>query len=180
LVKISLSKGLNTPFFVPLNFSNLLANLSNLSSTTINHYQNPSLIERKRAMQAKPRKGESDRFLDCPHYEDCLDLAALRNWKALTCESCPIYTHGPGETSLATPEKEETARLCRECGKNPTIQPMSPLCASCIGKHARKEKDKKKSHKRRPKKKPPRPNRKNPHRAPMLSSPSNLKSTPQS
>jgi hypothetical protein len=43
-------------------------------------------------------------------------------------------------------------RIKIKVGKNPTIQPISPLCARSIGRHACKEKDKKGSHKRRPKK----------------------------
>jgi len=41
-------------------------------------------------------------------------------------------------------------RICEKCGNNPTIQPNSPLCASCIGKQAWKDG---KAKKKRPSKK---------------------------
>lgn len=89
-------------------------------------------------MQAKPKKGKGKRFLDCPHYESCLDFAAIQNWKNLSCESCPIFkSEVKGMSTI--PEKEENTRICEKCGKNPTIQPNSPLCASCIGKQAWKD-----------------------------------------
>jgi hypothetical protein len=31
---------------------------------------------------------EFSRELDCPHYGDCLDVAALYNWPSLTCSGC--------------------------------------------------------------------------------------------
>jgi len=106
----------------------------------------------KVGMQTKPKNGKGERFLDCPHYESCLDFAAIQNWKAFNCEQCEIYT----ETLQKPPEstvKQENTRICEKCGKNPTIQPNSPLCASCIGKQAWK--DGKAKKKRPPKKKVP-------------------------
>jgi len=103
-------------------------------------------------MQTKPKNGKGERFLDCPHYESCLDFAAIQNWKAFNCEQCEIYT----ETLQKPPEstaKQENTRICEKCGNNPTIQPNSPLCASCIGKQAWK--DGKAKKKRPPKKKAP-------------------------
>jgi len=53
-------------------------------------------------MQGKPAKAVGKRFLECRYYEDCLDLAALRNWKAYNCDSC--YIHKTiGIISKATP-----------------------------------------------------------------------------
>jgi len=103
-------------------------------------------------MKAQPKKGKGERLLDCPRYEGCLDFAAIQNWKAFNCEQCGFYM----ETLQKPPEstvKQENTRLCSECGKNPTIQPNSPLCASCIGKQAWK--DGKAKKKRPPNKKAP-------------------------
>lgn len=40
-------------------------------------------------------------------------------------------------------EKPENQRLCKECGVNPTIQPSSPYCASCLARKANEAKAKK-------------------------------------
>ena len=101
-------------------------------------------------MQTKPKKGKGERFLDCPHYESCLDFAAVQNWKSFTCIACEVYI----ETIQKPPEstaKQENTRICEKCGEKPTIQPNSPLCASCIGKQAWT--DGKAKKKRPPKKK---------------------------
>ena len=103
-------------------------------------------------MQTKPKKGKGERFLDCPHYESCLDFAAVQNWKSFTCIACEVYI----ETIQKPPEstaKQENTRICEKCGEKPTIQPNSPLCASCIGKQAWT--DGKAKKKRPPKKKAP-------------------------
>jgi len=103
-------------------------------------------------MKAAPKKGRGERALYCPTYESCLDFAAVQNWKAFNCEQCGFYA----ETLQKPPEstaKQENTRICEKCGNNPTIQPNSPLCASCIGKHAWK--DGKAKKKRPPNKKVP-------------------------
>jgi len=100
-------------------------------------------------MQTKPKKGKGERFLDCPNYESCLDFAAIQNWKSFNCESCPSFKAEIKEISVMN-EKKENTRICSECGKNLTIQPNSPLCASCIGKQAWKDG---KAKKKRPLKK---------------------------
>ena len=102
-------------------------------------------------MQNKPKNGKGKRALDCPHYESCLDFAAIQNWKAFNCESCDFYIDSLKKPS-PSPEKKENARICEKCGKKPTIQPNSPLCASCIGKQAWKDG---KAKKRPPNKKVP-------------------------
>ena len=43
------------------------------------------------------------------------------------------------------PEKKENTRICEKCGEKPTIQPSSPLCASCIAKEGWKDRSKNKS-----------------------------------
>ena len=93
-------------------------------------------------MEATPIKGKGERWFDCPHYESCLDFAAIGNWKSFNCESCPLFNLGVKEMSTI-PEKKENTRICEKCGKNRTIQANSSLCASCIGKQAWKG-DKKK------------------------------------
>ena len=103
-------------------------------------------------MQTKPKKGKGERLLDCPHYQSCLDRAALLNQKSFNCESCGFYIETLQKPPAATVKPENT-RLCEKCGKNPTIQPNSPLCASCIGKQAWK--DGKAKKKRPPNKKAP-------------------------
>jgi len=32
-----------------------------------------------------------DRWLDCPHYDQCLDYAAIRAWGGFCCIECPIF-----------------------------------------------------------------------------------------
>jgi len=86
-------------------------------------------------MKVKPKKGKGERSLDCPHYESCLDFAAIQNWKSFNCESCGFYVDSL-KKARSSPEKKENTKICNKCGKNPTIQPNSPLCASCIGKQA--------------------------------------------
>ena len=89
--------------------------------------------------------------MDCPHYESCLDFAAIQNWKAFNCESCDFYIDSLKKAPAMT-TKQENTRACSKCGERPTIQPNSPLCASCIGKQAWKDG---KAKKRPPNKKVP-------------------------
>ena len=35
-----------------------------------------------------PQNSRGGRDLDCPHYEDCLNLAARLDWQAFHCEDC--------------------------------------------------------------------------------------------
>jgi len=100
-------------------------------------------------MKTKPKKGKGERWVDCPHYESCLDFAAIQNWKAFNCEQCEYYLETLQKPPVAT-VKQENVRICEKCGNNPTIQPNSPLCASCIGKQAWKDG---KAKKKRPLKK---------------------------
>ena len=110
------------------------------------------LRKTKVGMQTKPKKGKGERWLDCPQYENCLDFCATLNYKSFNCESCGFYIETLQKPPAAT-VKQENTRICSECGKNPTIQPNSPLCASCIGKQAWK--DGKAKKKRPPNKKAP-------------------------
>ncbi len=98
-------------------------------------------------MQARPQKGQGQRWWDCYYYDSCLDLAALKNWKAFHCESCSIYNCLFKHTPEHVTKNDE--RACRSCGVNRTIQPSSPLCASCIGKKAWEGGDKRKKALRR-------------------------------
>jgi len=87
-----------------------------------------------------PLKGEGERFLECRHYEDCLDVSAIKNWRSFNCESCDFYisvfkkTESQNEVKSmqTTSENKENTRICERCGEKPTIQPSSPLCANCI------------------------------------------------
>ena len=83
-------------------------------------------------MEAKPAKGKGERFLDCRFYEECLDLAGLRNWSAFNCGSCPIYLIFNKKVNTT----QQNTRICRECNEKPTIHPNSALCASCLGQRA--------------------------------------------
>jgi len=103
-------------------------------------------------MKTQPKKGSGERFLDCPHYESCLDFAAVQNFKTFNCEQCGFYIETLQKPSAAT-AKQENTRICEKCGEKPTIQPNSPLCASCIGRQAWR--DGKAKKKRLPKKKSP-------------------------
>jgi len=107
-------------------------------------------------MQSRLKKGQGDRFLECRYYDDCLDLAAIQNWKSFNCESCDFYRSifkrtEPQEIAKEMPqdiEKTEDLKLCEECGERPTIHPNSRLCARCLGKRARKDRDKNNSRER--------------------------------
>lgn len=99
-------------------------------------------------MNARPSKGPGDRFLECRLYDECLDVAGLRNWKAWNCGGCDFYKSIFGkkvpENNLkdmsTIPEKKENTRICEDCDKT-TISPKHPLCASCMAGR---------SHKKRP------------------------------
>jgi len=104
----------------------------------------------KTSVAMNPKRGKGERNISCEHYSECLDLAARKDWKTFNCEGCSSFKAEIKEVS-AMNEKEENTRICEKCGKNPTIQPNSPLCASCIGKQAWK--DGKAKKKRPPKKK---------------------------
>ena len=39
----------------------------------------------------RPTRGKGDRYLECPYYNDCLDVAGLRSWKAWNCVECDLY-----------------------------------------------------------------------------------------
>lgn len=85
-------------------------------------------------MKANPKKGKGERFFDCPHYESCLNFAAVQNWKAFNCESCGFYIDNI----------KENTRLCEDCKKKETISPKHPLCAGCMAIRSNKSKPQKK------------------------------------
>jgi len=88
-------------------------------------------------MKPKPKLGKGERFLDCSHYESCLDFAAIQNWKAFNCEQCDYYLETLQKTEAAT-VKQENTRVCEECDKT-TISPKHPLCASCMARRSNKK-----------------------------------------
>jgi hypothetical protein len=53
--------------------------------------ESETAYERKmyKVESAHPVIGEGARFIECPHYGDCLMHAAKQNWRAWTCEKCP-------------------------------------------------------------------------------------------
>lgn len=90
---------------------------------------------------AKPTKGHGKRDLDCKFYNDCLDLAGLKNWKSWNCESCDffnaVFGKIKGRVNMAEEdEKVENTRICSDCNKNHTISPKHSLCASCMAKRS--------------------------------------------
>jgi hypothetical protein len=89
-------------------------------------------------MQQKPKKGKGGRFLDCLHYESCLDFAAIQNWKDFNCESCELYIETLQKLPAST-VKQENTRICQECNKNKTISPKHSLCASCMAHRSHKK-----------------------------------------
>ena len=91
-------------------------------------------------MQTKPKKGKGERLLDCPHYQSCLDRAALLNQKSFNCESCGFYIETLQKPPVST-AKQENTRICEECSRNKTISATNSLCASCMARR---------SHKKRP------------------------------
>ena len=99
-------------------------------------------------MQTRPRKGEGNRFFECRHCEDSLDLAALQNWKSFNCESWDFYitifkrseSEGGAKKMLTSPEKQNNRRVCEKCNEKTTISPKHGLCASYPGKMAHKAK----------------------------------------
>ena len=52
---------------------------------------NPRPWERTR----DPDEMELLRWLGCPHYSRCLDLAIWRLWLCFTCIHCPLWTRRP-------------------------------------------------------------------------------------
>ncbi|HUV59816.1 MAG TPA: hypothetical protein VMW09_06855 [Desulfatiglandales bacterium] len=103
-------------------------------------------------MKARPSKGPGDRFHECRLYDECLDVAGLRSWKAWSCEECDLYKSIFGKKAsenelkdMSTPPgKKENIRLCEDCKEKPTISPNNPYCASCMAIR---------SHKKRPRNK---------------------------
>jgi hypothetical protein len=95
-------------------------------------------------IQTRPAKGKGDRWMACKFYEDCLDLASLKNWHSFNCTRCPLYQHvfqkmeintmkpSKANTAAQTENKKQNTRLCAECHKRVTISPTSPLCAHCM------------------------------------------------
>jgi len=112
-------------------------------------------------MKARPSKGQGNRFLECRLYDECLDVAGLRSWKAWSCEECDLYKSIFGKKASknelkdmsAPPEKKENIRLCEDCKEKEPISLKHSLCASCMAIR---------SHKKRPpnKKTPASPKRK--------------------
>ncbi len=100
----------------------------------------------KTEMAMNPVRGKGERKLNCEHYDECLDLAAKKDWKTFKCENCPSFMPDEVKKEPKIAEKKKNTRICEKCGEKPTIQPSSPLCASCIGKQAWKDRgDKKKA-----------------------------------
>jgi len=98
-------------------------------------------------MQTRPKRGQGERFLECRYYEDCLDLAAIQNWRSFNCEACDLYKTIFGEREHGMDkeaEKPENTRICKECEIRPTIQPSSPYCAICLGLKAKESRARKK------------------------------------
>ena len=101
---------------------------------------------------SKPKKGKGERFFDCPHYESCLNFAAIQNWKSFNCESCLFFksevkdmpTIPKKKETPASTGKKEDARICEDCNKNKTISPKHSLCASCMARRSNKSRPKKK------------------------------------
>jgi hypothetical protein len=85
--------------------------------------------------------------LQCKYYEECLDRAALENWGSFNCEHCDLYRRifGAKEVQPMTqgPEKQNI-RICQKCGKNVTIRPSNPFCASCLAKKSNEARERKK------------------------------------
>lgn len=36
-------------------------------------------------------KIDSYKYLDCPNYDDCVNIASMASWRALTCRACAIF-----------------------------------------------------------------------------------------
>lgn len=83
--------------------------------------------------EAKPRRGNGERNLDCSFYGECLSLVSKRNWQSWKCDECPVYREGKGDMHLEAVSKENT-RICEDCQERKTIRPSSPFCARCMGK----------------------------------------------
>ncbi len=89
-------------------------------------------------MRTKPKKGKGERLLDCPHYENCLDFAAIQNWRQFNCEECSLYK--AFQNAQAAPvKKDNNTRICKDCNEKPTISPKHSLCASCMARLSNKK-----------------------------------------
>ena len=102
-------------------------------------------------IKTKPKKGIGERFLECRHYETCLDIADVQNWKSFNCESCDFYKaifkqmETPNRpdilAQIGTPEKKkENTRICEHCKEKITLSPTCPLCPSCMAKRSNESK----------------------------------------
>ena len=101
------------------------------------------LLEIEGARVKNPKRGKGERKQGCEFYEECLNLAIKEDWEGFTCTSCELFSQGLEDMPAIGP-KDKGVRLCRECGEKPTIQSTSPLCASCLGKAAWKDRSKNK------------------------------------
>jgi hypothetical protein len=66
-------------------------------------------------MQCRPKKGKGERWFECKYYEDCLDLAAFKNWKNFDCEACELYKvlfRKREDVMTERIEKPENTRIC--------------------------------------------------------------------
>lgn len=43
---------------------------------------------------------------DCKHYEDCLDVAALKRWRSFSCYNCKKYKQGKRLVHITTENKD--------------------------------------------------------------------------
>ncbi|MBW1795570.1 MAG: hypothetical protein JRJ38_14255 [Deltaproteobacteria bacterium] len=103
---------------------------------------------------ANPKPGQGHRNMACDLYENCLDLAAKKDWEGFNCESCTYWGQGQSKDDSLRPEKKENARLC-DCGKI-TLSPNCPYCPSCMAKRSNKGRSAKKESKpKRPRGRPP-------------------------
>lgn len=106
----------------------------------------------------RPLPGEGERRSECPHYSECLDLAAKEKWRSWKCDSCSAFQadkKGPArdkEESLSEPPEK---RICEDCGARPTIKPNVPYCPRCMairGNKKRWQAGQRKESKARPRK----------------------------
>ena len=88
-------------------------------------------------MRCRPIRGQGQRYLECKWYEDCLDVAGLKNWRFWHCERCDVFRAFHGIPSME--DKKVNERICEECHERPTISPKHPYCASCLGALGRKK-----------------------------------------
>lgn len=62
-------------------------------------------------IQPNPQKGKGSKEPECPHYEQCLDVALINNWRGWTCGFCTVLQ--PSKT-IAQP----LANKCKADGCN--------------------------------------------------------------